>query len=92
MKVLVRGIRRVERMLGDGKKIPQQPELDTVQYVRRSIVVNKQIEKYHKISYDDLTWIRLSGGISPGFEEHLIGKKTIKALEAFEIITEDDVA
>ena len=92
MKVLVRGIRRVEKMFGDGKKIPQQPELDTVQYVRRSIVVNKQIEKNHKISYDDLTWIRLSGGISPGFEEHLIGKKTIKALEAFEIITEDDVA
>ncbi len=91
MKSMVEGIRKVEEMFGNGKKILQQPEMDSLQHVRRSIVVNKEIEKNHRISHSDLTWIRLSGGMSPGFENLLIGKKTIKEIDAFEIITEDDV-
>jgi len=91
MKLLVKTIRKVERMFGDGKKNPQPPELDSLKYIRRSIVVKKKVPKNHKISYDDLTWIRLPGGLSPGMEDLLIGKSTIKRINAFEIINEHDV-
>ncbi len=92
MKNLVESVRKVEEMIGDGKKIPQKPELESLKFVRRSIVVNKTIKKNHRISHDDLTWIRLAGGLSPGSENLLIGRKTIKEIRPFEIINENDVS
>jgi len=91
MENLVRNVRKVEIMLGSGIKEPQKPEIDSLKYVRRSIVVKNNLPQNHKIRYNDLTWIRLPGGLSPGMEDLLIGKSTIKKINAFEIINEHDV-
>ena len=91
MKELVTNVRKVESMLGNGLKVPQKPEIESVKYVRRSIVAKHNIPKNHEISDNDLTWIRIPGGLDPGEESLLIGKKTNKKIKAFEIIDQNDI-
>jgi len=38
-----------------------------------------------------LTWVRPGGGISPGYEKEVIGKKTIRSLEQGELINLKDL-
>ena len=40
----------------------------------------------HKITWDDLTWVRPGIGISPGNEKNLIGKRLTKTINMGEII------
>ena len=74
-KEMVEKIRIAEKMLGDGVKIPTDLELIAKPNIRRSIVANHNLSAGHKIKLEDLDWVRPGGGIRPGNEEKLIGKK-----------------
>ena len=75
MKQLIQSVREVEKMLGTGDKVPQLPEKDSVTQVRRSIVAKHSISEGHIFQWNDITWIRPGGGLDPGEEQRIIGKR-----------------
>ena len=72
---MVRAIREVELMLGNGEKVIQDPEKEIKLSVRRSIVARKNIKKGTILSLNDLNWVRPGGGIPSKETEYIIGKK-----------------
>ena len=72
---MVRSIREVELMLGNGEKVIQDPENEIKLSVRRSIVARQNIKKGTILSLDDLNWVRPGGGIPSKETDNIIGKK-----------------
>jgi len=75
MKQLIQSVKEVEKMLGSGDKVPQLPEKDSTTQVRRSIVAKYPLSEGHIFQWDDITWIRPGGGLDPGEEQRIIGKR-----------------
>jgi len=75
MKQLIQSVREVEKMLGSGDKVPQLPEKNSATQVRRSIVAKHPLSEGHIFHWDDITWIRPGGGLGPGEEQRIIGKR-----------------
>jgi sialic acid synthase SpsE len=75
LKLLVSRIRQAGILLGQISKISQPCEGTNVKAVRRSIVAGHDLHKGHIISMADFSWLRPGGGLPPGQEGSLIGKK-----------------
>ena len=80
LKKFIKKINLVERTLGSNNKNFLKSELKSRKNARRSIVLNKDLEKNHKIKKNDLTCKRPGVGLSPMFIKKVIGKKTKKKL------------
>ncbi len=80
-KQMVDKIRFAEKTLGDGIKKPSPEELVNREKIRRSIVAKHDLPAGHMIVIDDLDWVRPSGGIKPGLEDLLVGKKLKLAIK-----------
>ncbi len=91
MKDLVESIRNVEELFGSGQKEKQPPEEEVLPLVRRSIVAKRDISGGDIIDMDDLTWVRPSGGLSPGSENKIVGKKAKNDISKGEMISLDEV-
>ena len=78
MKKLVRQVREVELMMGDGKKVISKSEAVNSSKARRSIGINKNLAAGTIIRKDDLCWLRPGIGIQPGFEDQVIGSVLTK--------------
>ena len=89
LEVMVRKIRLAQEYLGDGKKTIQQSEKKNAPLIRRSIVAKHDIDAGSALSINDITWVRPGGGLSPGQEPLVLGKKLCKAVGAGEMITLD---
>ena len=69
-------------MIGSGEKIPTETELKDKTKVRRSIVAKRDLPAGHKISIDDLDWVRPGTGLRPGEEQKVIGIKLNRNIRA----------
>jgi len=87
MKQLVQSVREVEKMMGSGDKVAQLPEKDASPQMRRSIVVKHPLSKGHVLKLGDITWVRPSGGLKPGEEQRIIGKRLKEDIQKGEQIT-----
>lgn len=75
LKEMVAAIRNIElAMAGDGYKTPSKSELKNIDIARKSIHLNKKMNKGDTISEDDIIALRPGDGISPMEWEHIIGK------------------
>lgn len=88
---LVKNIRSIEKMLGDGKKICQQSELENRIYARRSITANVTIQKGIKINEKMIGIKRPATGIDPKYFSQIIGKKTTHKIKKEESIKWKDI-
>ena len=70
-----------EEMLSDGRKITTAVESENKEKIRRSIVAKYDLESGHVLTIDDLDWVRPGGGIKPGLEDLLVGKKLKLAIK-----------
>jgi len=86
MKQLVQSVREVEKMMGSGAKVAQLPEKDSSPLMRRSIVAKHSLSKGHVLKLSDITWVRPSGGLEPGEEQRIIGKRLNQVVEKGEKI------
>ena len=77
MKEMVIKIRKIELMLGNGKKELQNSEKKNIKYMRRSIIAKIEIPKGKKVELSDINWVRLNGGLAPGNEKKIINKKSL---------------
>ena len=73
-KSLVESVRRVERILGTGEKVPTAGEKVIARVARKSIVAARDIPKGKKIEEDDLAFKRPGTGLSPSHSVDLVGK------------------
>lgn len=72
---MVTRIRQAETLLGDGDKAQSQGETSIEPAVRRSITLARDLPEGHILTMDDLTWTRPSGGLPPGEERRILGKR-----------------
>jgi N,N'-diacetyllegionaminate synthase len=91
MKELVQRIRASEKMLGDPRKKREDCEEALAPNVRRSVIVNRDMNKGDRITIEDLSWVRPAGGIAPGNENLLLGKYLRNDLSAGDLINQQDL-
>jgi N-acetylneuraminate synthase len=79
-------IRELEKILGDGKKVPQPSELDTKKAARQQVIAARDISAGNTLSREDLTTARCGTGLSPHTLWELVGTRASKAYAAGEPI------
>ena len=86
---MVRGIRRVSAMLGNGIKAPLPEELDTARVARRSVVAAVDIAAGQVITPDMLICRRPATGIAPRDLHLVIGQRANKSIMAGTVLQWD---
>lgn len=74
-RLLVDRIRRVEGMMGVPGKNLQPAERLLATGARRSIAARHDLPAGHMIAREDLSWLRPGGGLAPGEEAQLVGRR-----------------
>lgn len=88
---LVESVRNTSILLGDSSKIIQKSERLTMEKVRRSIVAKNDLDSNTALAWDNISWVRPGGGLAPGNEEAVVGKRLQKKVAAGELITLDNL-
>ncbi len=83
---MVQAIRKTEKMLGNGKKIPTSIENKNKKLVRKSIVAKTLIKKGEKFSEKNITTKRPGTGRSPMFYEKILKTKAKKTYQRDDFI------
>lgn len=78
-------------LLGRSEKTVQPSEAEAAGAIRRSIVARRKLDAGAVLERDDLDWLRPGGGMDPGSEEQLLGRRLKQALAAGEPFTPDSV-
>lgn len=86
LREMVRAIRNIEEISGDGKKRATPSELRNREIVRKSIVAARGIQKGELFTEENITTKRPAKGISPMEWNNLIGKGAKKAFKKDELI------
>lgn len=82
LKELVERVREANILLGDGVKRVMPSETETAKAARRSIVAIRDLPAGHVLAWGDLTWLRPAGGLPPGREAALIGRRLRRSVQA----------
>ena len=77
MKELVRRVREAEILMGKEEKKIQDSEKANLKALRRSVIAKRDIAPGEVLSMEDITWVRPGGGMPPGDEEKILGKKVV---------------
>ncbi len=88
---LVRGIREVERSLGDGIKRPSEREQANTYGMRRSLVAARDLSAGAVLTVDDLGFKRPANGLSPKHLDQVIGRTLAYPLKKDEALTWDAI-
>lgn len=75
---LVKGIRNIEKALGDGIKNPTLSEKKNIEIARKSIVAKREIKEGEIFSTENITVKRPGSGLSPMLWDQVIGTKSKK--------------
>jgi N,N'-diacetyllegionaminate synthase len=86
LKDMIVAIREVEMALGNGIKMYNPSEVDTMRAARKSIVVARDIKAGEVIDFADLDYKRPGTGLSPKFFTDIIGKKARRDIKVDEQI------
>ena len=81
LKKMVKKIRLVEQILGNGKKEPTAEELKIKKLIRKTIVAKRDIPKGTKITKEMLTVKRSNGALEPKEIKNIIGKTSLVDIE-----------
>ena len=91
LKLMVDGIRNVEKALGDGVKKPNKSEELIKKVVRRRVIIAKDLEKGHILTEEDLEYKRSNNGIDVDFYESVLGKKLVYSKSKEDILEWRDI-
>lgn len=91
LKQLMNRITETTAMIGDGAISLSACEADIDQAVRRSIVVSRNLPAGHVLGPLDITWTRPGGGLAPGREAKVLGRRLVRPIAAHAILSLDDL-
>ncbi|MCH7534222.1 MAG: N-acetylneuraminate synthase [Bacteroidetes bacterium] len=91
LKEMIRKIRNIESALGKRIKTPNKEELKNMPFVRKSIHFNEDLPKGTTLSEKHIVMQRPGTGISPMEIGSVIGQKTKKDSNRFDLISHDDI-
>ncbi|QOG03771.1 N-acetylneuraminate synthase [Flavobacterium sp. MDT1-60] len=92
LKEMVKAIRNIELAIsGVGEKVPSESEKKNISIARKSLHLNKDLQKGHVITEDDLIPLRPGDGISPMEWENIIGKILITDKIKFDKLLLSDI-
>ena len=86
MRELVINVRRLEILLGNGKKVLQKSEIKNLNYMRRGMVSLKDLPAGAKLKNDDFKWLRVKNDIKINKEKKFINKKLLKNIKKEQIL------
>jgi N-acetylneuraminate synthase len=86
LREMVEKIRKTEKILGNGVKIPGEREKKNLAVVRRSLVAEKKIDKGEVFSAKNLAVRRPGTGVSPMEYWKIIGTQARKSYDEDEVI------
>lgn len=92
MKQMVKSIRIVEKMLGNGVKLPAGPEIKNIINNRKSIVATRRIRKGELLNSGNITIKRPGSGIQPKFFEEITGRKVNRDIKEDTLISWEDIS
>lgn len=88
LAAMVRGIRQIEKAIGNGYKAPTKREQKNLSVVRKSLIAKQKIRVGEIFSADNLTVKRPASGTSPMRYWALMGEKASRDYEKDELIQE----
>jgi N-acetylneuraminate synthase len=91
LKAMVQAIRRVDSLLGTGFKAPLAAELEIGKVARKSVVAVQNIPAGAVITEDMIAIKRPGTGLHPRHYYDLLGKVTLRAIDADTLISFSDV-
>lgn len=91
LKALVQRVAEANMMLGDGVKRIMPAEEATALAARRSICAARDLPLGGVIAPEDLLWLRPAGGLPPGSEHRLLGRRLVRSVAAGERLNADSV-
>jgi N,N'-diacetyllegionaminate synthase len=91
LKQLIGDIRRIEAMMGHGRKEPAPSELAGIAWATKSLVAARDLPAGHVLVVDDLVAKRLGQGVSPNHIDEMIGKRLAHALAAEDPVLPSDL-
>ena len=92
LKKMVRRIRSVERVLGNGEKQVHPVEVELREFARRSIFATRRIRKGEALSRENIAVLRcgkLQPGLMPEAFEHILGRRVTVNLPENASVTKD---
>lgn len=90
LKLMISGVRNIEKALGNDEKKPSKSEKENIGIVRKSIVALREIKEGELFTESNLTVKRPGTGISPMHWFDVIGKRAHKAYKVDEMICEEE--
>jgi N-acetylneuraminate synthase/N,N'-diacetyllegionaminate synthase len=88
---LVRRVKLVVELLGDGRKTAQPSEDGNRMAFRRSIAAGRDLAAGTVLQWDDLTWVRPGSGIAPGDESAVLGRALKRSVMQGELLQSDNL-
>ena len=88
---LVERVEIASKLLGQSRKTVQESEKLVMEKIRRSIVARKDLDENTVLTLDDISWVRPGGGLAPGNEEMVLGKRLKVKVAAGELIALDNL-
>jgi sialic acid synthase len=92
LRKLVRDLRRTRVALGDGVKHPYPCEAQPLFKMAKKLVARRNLPAGHTLTCDDIAAKSPNDGLPPYMLEHVLGHVTLRALQADENISLDDLA
>jgi N,N'-diacetyllegionaminate synthase len=89
---MVKGIRKVEVLLGSGKKQPNEAELAVAKIVRRSVVAARDLKTGDTITSEMVLLRRPGTGIEPARMGEVIGRTLSREVKEGVLLSWDDLA
>ncbi|MFN3482381.1 N-acetylneuraminate synthase family protein [Rhabdaerophilum calidifontis] len=80
LREMVARIREANALLGDGVKRAMPAESGSA--ARRSIAASRDLPAGHVLAFADLAWLRPGGGLPPGAEAAVLGRRLKRAVAA----------
>ena len=94
LKRMVKRIRDVETVLGDGKKVPHDIEQELRQFARRTVFATKAIKAGETFSVDTIAVLRRGvkeHGLHPDEFEGLLGRVAARSIDPDSVLTPSDI-
>ena len=92
LTTLVTQLKMINKMKGNGIKIPRESELNIRSAIRKSLTAKKMIRSGEIITHEALSIKRPAEGIEPKYLDQIIGKKATRDIEEDTAINWHDIS